>query len=111
MIAAAQGYVSVPLHAPTSGTVSAIEPSPVPHPSGLTAPCIMIEPDGREEWAEQQPPLLDYAVRDPEQLRERIRWAGIVGMGGAAFPSSVKLNPGAETPIHTLVINGVECEP
>jgi electron transport complex protein RnfC len=54
---------------------------------------------------------MDYAVRDPAELRERIRWAGIVGMGGAAFPSSVKLNPGADTPIHTLVINGVECEP
>jgi len=110
-IAAAKGYVSAPLHAPTSGTIRAIEPRPVPHPSGLTAPCIVIEADGKEEWGELQEPILDYAVRDPEQLRERIRWAGIVGMGGAAFPSSVKLNPGAGTPIHTLVINGAECEP
>ncbi len=111
MIAEAQGYVSVPLHAPSSGTVVAIEQRPVPHPSGLSAPCIVIEPDGKEEWIEQQEPLLDYAMRDPAELRERIRWAGIVGMGGAAFPSSVKLNPGADTPIHTLVVNGAECEP
>jgi len=111
LIARAQGYVSVPLHAPTSGTVTAVEERPVPHPSGLSAPCIVLEPDGKEEWAEQQPPMTDYAVRDPAELRERIRWAGIVGLGGAAFPSSVKLNPGAQTPTDTLIINGVECEP
>jgi electron transport complex protein RnfC len=111
MIAKPQGYVSAAVHAPTSGTVVDIAELPVPHPSGLSARCVVIESDGKDEWAELPPPMPDYATRDAAELRERIRWAGIVGMGGAAFPSSVKLNPGPETPIHTLVINGVECEP
>ncbi len=111
-IAKAQGYVSAPVHAPTSGTVTAIQEMAVPHPSGLSAPCIVIEPDGLDTWSDDlPPPMVDFAVRDAAELRDRIRWAGIVGMGGAAFPSSVKLNPGPETPIHTLVINGAECEP
>jgi H+/Na+-translocating ferredoxin:NAD+ oxidoreductase subunit C len=111
LIAKAQGYVSAPLHAPTSGTVLAIEHHPVPHPSGLSALCIVIESDGHEEWAELPESMPDYAMRAPSELRERIRWAGIVGLGGAAFPSSVKLNPGPDAAIHTLIINGAECEP
>ncbi len=112
ILAKAAGYVSAPIHAPTSGTVSAIEHRAVPHPSGLNAPCIIIVPDGRDQWSDDLPePMLDYAVHDPAKIRERIRMAGIVGMGGAAFPSGVKLNPGPDTPIDTLVLNGVECEP
>ncbi len=49
--------------------------------------------------------------REPAELRERIRWAGIVGLGGAAFPTGVKANPGADRPINTLILNGAECEP
>jgi electron transport complex protein RnfC len=82
---------------------------PVPHPSGLAGPCIVIEPDGREVWAELPPPIDDYRAVEPAVLRTRIREAGIVGMGGATFPSAVKLNPGK--PIHTLILNGAECEP
>jgi electron transport complex protein RnfC len=111
LIGKPQGYVSAPIHAPSSGTVLSVEDLPVPHPSGLSAPCIVIAPDGAEQWAELPEPLPDFATREPAELRERIRWAGIVGLGGAAFPSSVKLNPGADTPIHTLLINGAECEP
>ena len=112
MIARPQGYISAAVHAPTSGTVLGIKQVPVPHPSGLSAPCILIQPDGEERWSDELPdPILDYAVRDPSELRDRIRWAGVVGMGGAAFPSSVKLNPASNVPIHTLVINGAECEP
>jgi electron transport complex protein RnfC len=84
---------------------------PVPHPSGLAAPCIVMEADGEDRWAELPEPLNDYRDRDPAQLRKRIRDAGIVGMGGAAFPTGVKLNPGAEHPIETLILNGAECEP
>ncbi len=111
LIAKAKGYVSAALHAPTSGVVSEIAEHAVPHPSGLAARCVVIESDGLDAWAELPEPWPDYATRDPAELRERIRRAGVVGMGGAAFPASVKLNPGPGRAIHTLVINGVECEP
>jgi electron transport complex protein RnfC len=106
-----QGYVSATVHASSSGTVVAIEKRPVPHPSGLSGPCIVIETDGVDEWAELPEPLANYAELDAATIRERVRWAGIVGMGGAAFPAAVKLNPSADQVIHTLIINGVECEP
>jgi electron transport complex protein RnfC len=111
MLAKPQGYVSAPIHAPTSGTVVAIEVFPIPHPSGLPAPCIVIETDGKDTWGGQLEPMTDYMHVDLSILRERIRNAGIVGLGGAAFPSSVKLTPGLDNPIHTLIINGAECEP
>ncbi len=110
-IATAPDYVSAPLHAPTSGRVVEIAEHPVPHPSGLSAACIVIEPDGEERWAELPPPMPDYVERDPAEIRERIRWAGIVGLGGAAFPTSVKVNPGPQRRIETLILNGAECEP
>ncbi|MFP5507151.1 MAG: RnfABCDGE type electron transport complex subunit C, partial [Gammaproteobacteria bacterium] len=110
MIARARGYVSVPVHASSSGTVAEIAELPVPHPSGLRAPCIVIDTDGRDEAA---PDTLsgDPARLDPSELRNRIRNAGIVGLGGAGFPSFIKLNPGPHRPIRTLLINGAECEP
>ena len=111
ILAKAQGYVSAPVHAPSSGTVVAIEPRRVPHPSGLSAPCVVIETDGEDTWAELPAPIADFEQREPSELRERVRQSGIVGMGGASFPSSVKLNPGPDQPIETLIINGAECEP
>lgn len=111
MLAKPRGYVSAPVHAPTSGTVVAIEARPIPHPSGLPADCVVIETDGQETWGNQLEPIPDYPNSDPSLLRERIRNAGIVGMGGAAFPASVKLTPGTDNLIHTLIINGAECEP
>nr|MBP8285119.1 electron transport complex subunit RsxC [Chromatiaceae bacterium] len=85
LIGEARGAVSATVHASSSGTVIAIEERPVPHASGMSAPCILIETDGEDAWAELPPPL--SAKPDPAALRERIRWAGIVGLGGAAFPS------------------------
>ena len=105
------GFVSASVHAPTSGRVVAIADLPVPHPSGLSAPCVVLEADGEDRWAALPEPLPDYRERDAAELRERVRWAGIVGLGGAGFPTSVKLNPGADQPVHTLIINGAECEP
>lgn len=110
-IAEPQGYVSAPIHASSSGTVVAIEERPVPHPSGLTSACIVVKTNGLDEWGKLPKPLENYADLDPSVVRERIRWAGIVGMGGAAFPTSVKLNPGLHQPIDTLIVNGAECEP
>lgn len=98
--------MSTPIHASSSGTVIAIEPRPVPHPSGLQAPCIVIETDGQDEWTTLEP-LLDYRAYPPATVRHHIAKAGIVGLGGAGFPSHIKLR----ATIDTLIINGAECEP
>ena len=109
-IAQANGHVSVCLHAPSSGTVIAIDKQPVPHPSGLSAPCITIETDGEDRWGERQC-IDDFSQLSDHEIRQRIRDAGIVGLGGAGFPSFIKLNPGVRHVIDTLILNGVECEP
>jgi len=111
MIARAVDYVSAPLHAPTSGRVIEIGPRPIPHPSGLSDTCIVIEPDGLDTWDALPEPISDHIHADPADLRERIRWAGIVGLGGAVFPTAVKVNTSGRQPIDTLVINAAECEP
>ncbi len=110
MIAQADGFVSVPCHAPTSGTVAAVEQRPVPHPSGLSAPCIVLEPDARDEWVAPRA-IADFTRAEPRVLLEHIQQAGIAGMGGAGFPTAVKLSPAPGKRIHTLVVNGAECEP
>jgi Na+-translocating ferredoxin:NAD+ oxidoreductase subunit C len=108
-IAGSSAAVTAPLHAPTSGRVVEIGDHTIPHPSGLPGLCIVIEPDGQDEWCKLPEPITDYLNADANSLRERIRESGIVGLGGATFPSAVKLNPGK--PIKTLIINGAECEP
>ena len=113
MIGGAEGYVSIGVHAPTSGRVTAIEPHAVPHPSGLYDLAVIIEADGEDRSVEFQP--LDWRSLDPSALRNRIREMGLAGLGGAVFPSYIKLNPGiprnGQSPIHTLILNGAECEP
>lgn len=110
-IAKASGYVSAAIHAPTSGKIVNITELPVPHPSGLSAPCLVLESDGEEKWTELQPHEDDYQETDPSHLRNLIREAGIVGLGGAGFPTFIKLNPGPNNVIDTLILNGIECEP
>ena len=110
-IAKADGHVSVPVHASSSGTVIAIEPRPVAHPSGMPNLCIVIETDGKDEALASPDSMLNYQQQDPAQLRLRIRDAGIAGLGGAGFPTFIKLNPGSSNPIKTLILNGAECEP
>lgn len=110
MIAKAKGFVSVPVHASSSGEVVAIESRPIAHPSGMSAPCIVIKTDGQDQWVEHQG-LSDYSTLEKPELLERIRNAGIAGMGGAGFPSAVKLAGRDDKPIETLIINGTECEP
>ncbi|WXL24376.1 electron transport complex subunit RsxC [Ectopseudomonas mendocina] len=109
-IARANGFVSAALHAPTSGTVSFIGPQPYPHASGMLTSAIVIDADGLDEWTELSP-CPDYRALEPAELLERIRQAGISGMGGAGFPTAVKLNARPTQKIHTLIINGTECEP
>ena len=110
-IAKADGYVSAPVHAPTSGTIENIGDYPIAHPSGMSAPCIVIKPDDQDEWTPRKPHAHDYKKLDPSELRNIIRDAGIVGLGGAGFPTFIKQNPGPKGKVETLIINGVECEP
>ena len=109
-IAAAAGFVSAPIHASTSGTVKEVGQRTIPNPSGLPDTCIVILPDGKEEWAELDT-IDDYTKVDRSTLIDKIRNCGVVGMGGAGFPTSIKLNPRPDCVITTLIINGTECEP
>ncbi len=112
MIGSSKGFISAPVHASTSGTVIDIGDHSVPHPSGLPGPCIVIETDGKDEWADLPTPMEYYATWSKTEIRDRIRQSGIVGMGGAAFPTSVKLSPPeGQQDIQQLIINGAECEP
>ena len=110
LIARAQGPFSVNLHASLSGTVIALEDRPIAHSSGMNAPCIVIESDGLDEWTELSP-CLDYTQVEPAELLLKIQAAGLAGLGGAGFPTAIKLNPRADHNIHTLIINATECEP
>lgn len=109
-IARAEGHVSVCLHAPSSGTVVAIDNQPIPHPSGLSALCVTIETDGEDQWIDRQP-VADFTALSAHEIRQIVRDAGIVGLGGAGFPSFIKLNPGVHHTVDTLLLNGAECEP
>jgi electron transport complex protein RnfC len=100
----------LPVHAPTSGTVAALEERSVPHPSGLPAPCIVIDCDGEDEWLPLQG-CEDFRALSHDELRQRIFAAGIAGLGGAGFPTAYKLGGDAGRGIHTLILNGTECEP
>ena len=105
--------ISANVHASTSGTVAAIEDRVAPHPSGLTQLTVVIDADGEDRWAELPSPITDDfpLPATPRELNERVAAAGIVGLGGAAFPSAVKLDMRYKYSIDTLVINGAECEP
>ena len=108
-IGAAAGFISAAVHAPTSGTVKAIEDRPTS--VGRTCPHVIIEADGRDERVEPYEPWPDWEKRSGKELVARVAEAGIVGMGGAGFPTHVKLSPPPDKPIDTLIINGAECEP
>jgi len=109
-VAKPEGFFSAAIHAPTSGTVSAIEERTITHPSGMRALCVIITPDGHDTWAPLVP-CSDYMQLSKDDILERIRQAGIVGMGGAGFPTAIKANPKSNRKITTLILNGTECEP
>ena len=104
------GTVSAALHAPTSGTVVALGPRPIQHPSGMDALCIVLAPDGEDRWAERRP-VADPTRLGPGKLIALLRDAGVAGLGGAGFPTSVKMNLGDHQRVEQLIINAVECEP
>lgn len=110
LIAEADGFISANIHAPSSGKVSAIKS--YPQPNGQYAETVMIATDGKEEWLEGvnvEP--IDWKKLSKQEILDRIKSAGIVGMGGAGFPTSVKLSPPKEKNIDTIILNGAECEP
>ena len=107
-VAQPSGAFSAAIHASISGVVSAIEDRLVSHPSGNPGQAIVIQSDGLDESVSMEP-ITNYRETPVESLRERVREAGIAGLGGAGFPSHIKLNPISK--IDTLIINGAECEP
>jgi electron transport complex protein RnfC len=110
LLAYSQGTISAPIHAPTSGKIIDVKDFPAPHPSVLPVRTIVLESDGQEQWVPVQTPIDPFQL-DPEEICSRVGSAGVVGLGGAVFPSAVKLNLGRKNQIHTLLINAGECEP
>ncbi len=111
LLAAPQGSVSAPVHAPTSGEILNIGRQITAHPSAIPQPTIVLESDGCEEWVDLPPPIRDPFAASAASLATRVADCGIVGLGGAAFPTAVKLDAAARGTVDTLVINGAECEP
>ncbi|TWD40468.1 electron transport complex protein RnfC [Vibrio crassostreae] len=100
---------TLPVHAPTSGVITAIEPRTTAHPSGLSEVSVVIKPDGLDTWIEKHP-VEDFSTKTSDELLDVIRQAGISGMGGAGFPTAKKLQSGlGRTDI--LIVNAAECEP
>ncbi len=110
LLAHSQGMISAPVHAPSSGRIADINLYPGSHPSALPIRMIVLEADGLDEWGARDPVSNPFAL-DPEEISLRVGAHGVVGMGGATFPAAVKLNLGRKSEIHTLLINGGECEP
>ena len=107
-LSASDSPMQLPVHAPTSGTISAIKASVIPHPSGLSETCIVIKPDGEDTWCKRKI-CPDYELLSKGQILEKIANAGVAGMGGAGFPTQVKV--GTLAKIEYLIINAAECEP
>lgn len=110
LLAYSQGLISAPIHAPTSGIIVDVSDYPAPHPSALPIRTVVLASDGQEKW-QKFPVVPDPFALDPEEISLRVGAAGIVGLGGATFPSAVKLSQGRRNKVHTLLINGGECEP
>ncbi|HSO83415.1 RnfABCDGE type electron transport complex subunit C, partial [Thiocapsa sp.] len=111
LLAFSQGAISAPVHAPTSGRVMGVGSYPAHHASGLSVRTVTLMPDGEDRWSDEIQGVPDPFALSPEEISARVAAAGIVGMGGATFPSAVKLNLRTRYRLHTLVINGAECEP
>ncbi len=107
-IGEAGGFVSAPVHSSVSGTVKKIEKRMI---INGTANCVVIESDGLNEIHESVVPKGDIETLEPKEILDIINEAGIVGMGGAGFPTRVKLSPPPDKKIDVLIVNGAECEP
>ena len=110
IIGESEGFVSANVHASVSGKVAAVEPRP--HPvQGRLSPAIIIERERDELGAAPDAEPADIDALSPDDIKDRIQNAGIVGLGGATFPTHVKLSPPPDKPIDLLLLNGAECEP
>ncbi len=109
LIGSPEGHLSSAVHASTSGTIAAIDMQLVAHPSGIPDLCVTLIPDGLDEWIARET-CCDWQSLTHVELRHRLRRAGVVGLGGAVFPSDMKLYAHKHK-IKTLVLNGAECEP
>ncbi|PKO87975.1 MAG: electron transport complex subunit RsxC [Betaproteobacteria bacterium HGW-Betaproteobacteria-12] len=109
LIGEADGWISAAVHAPTSGTVREVAMHVRPHPSGLDSLCVVIDPDGRDEWIARSP--IDLASTAPAEVFAHLQRSGVVGLGGAGFPAHGKLTPAPNVAMDELIINGAECEP
>ena len=108
LIAEADGFISAPIHAPAAGKVAALEETHAA--SGRTCGAVVIETSAEQEW-QLLPTFPEWRFADKKALAAHIGAAGIVGMGGAGFPTRVKLSPPSDKPIDTVILNGAECEP
>lgn len=110
LIAESVGFISANVHAPTSGKVKKIQSHP--HMNGHYSTAVFIETDGQEKWAEGlNTSETDYKKLPGEEVIVKVKNAGVVGMGGAGFPTHVKLSPPKDKKIDTVILNGAECEP
>ncbi len=109
LIGEAAGFISAPVHASISGVVARV--ADYPHPFGKPRPAVEIESDGTDASDDSLAPVQDWENADPKDLKERVRQAGIVGMGGATFPTFVKFSPPESKTIDAIIFNGAECEP
>ncbi len=108
-IGQARSLFSANVHASVSGKVLSVED--YNHPGGYPVPAVIVASDGQDRLSAELKPAADPFSLSADEIRDRVREAGVVGLGGAAFPTSVKLAPPKDKPIDTLIINGCECEP
>ena len=110
VVGEAQAFVSAHVHASIAGKVASIESTM--HPvTGAPVPAVVIEREGEDEWADGLNVEDEAGPPDADEIKNRINAAGIVGLGGATFPTHVKLSPPPDKPINALILNGAECEP
>ncbi len=106
-IGASEAFISAPVHASVSGTVKAVEERKNFTGASVNSVVITVDPNQPAKWTEKR----DVSGLSPEEIRDIAKESGLVGLGGAAFPSYVKLTPPKDKPIDTVIINACECEP